>query len=183
MTNYYETERLILREVLESDIETMFELDSNTLVHRYLGNNPIQKKEDALKAIHFIRNQYRTYGVGRLATIEKSSGSFIGWSGLKYNVGEKEALNGTENFYDIGYRFLPRFWGLGFATESSHKMLRVAFEELNIDTVFGAADIDNIGSNKVLRKIGLNFVEEFFFKKERINWYELKKENYEKDMF
>lgn len=45
MTNYYETERLILREVLESDIETMFELDSNTLVHRYLGNNPFFKKE------------------------------------------------------------------------------------------------------------------------------------------
>jgi len=174
MTYYFETKRLILREVLESDIETMFELDSNALVHRYLGNNPIQKKEDALKSID--------YGVGRLATIEKSSGSFIGWSGLKYNVGEKEALNGTENFYDIGYRFLPRFWGLGFATESSHKMLRVAFKELNINTVFGAADIDNIGSNKVLRKIGLNFVEEFSFKEERINWYRLNKENYEKNL-
>ena len=77
MTNYYETERLILREVLESDIETMFELDSNTLVHRYLGNNPIQKKEDALKAIHFIRNQYRYFWQFRRSTyFVRSTNSF-----------------------------------------------------------------------------------------------------------
>ena len=123
MKVYIETKRLILREVLPTDVEGMFELDSNTIVHKYLGRNPITTKLQALDAIKFIREQYKERGIGRFATIEKSSGDFIGWSGLKLNVGEKEALNGKRNFYDIGYRFIPRFWGHGYATESSLAVL------------------------------------------------------------
>lgn len=94
MKFYLETERLILREILETDIEGMFELDSNATVHKYLGNNPITSKDQAAKIIQFIRTQYEELGIGRFAAIEKSSGDFIGWSGLKLNVGEKEELNG-----------------------------------------------------------------------------------------
>ena len=38
-----ETERFYLREVIPSDENGIFELDSNPAVHTYLGNNPIQK--------------------------------------------------------------------------------------------------------------------------------------------
>ena len=83
MKFYLETNRLILRDLRESDLDGMFALDSNPLVHKYLGNNPIQTKEEALKMIRFIRSQYEERGIGRFATIEKSSGEFMGWSGLK----------------------------------------------------------------------------------------------------
>ena len=39
-----ETERLILRPVVDADVDGMFELDSNPEVHKYLGNNPITTK-------------------------------------------------------------------------------------------------------------------------------------------
>jgi len=45
MTIFAETERLILREILPEDVDGLFELDSDPEVHRYLGNNPIQKRE------------------------------------------------------------------------------------------------------------------------------------------
>ena len=54
MKIFAETERLILREVLLTDVEGMFELDSNMMVHQYLGNNPINSKEQAIDAINFI---------------------------------------------------------------------------------------------------------------------------------
>ena len=176
MKFYLETERLILREIRESDLDAMFVLDSNATVHKYLGNKPITTKEQALKNIRYIQQQYNTFGIGRFAAIEKSSGDFIGWSGLKLNSGEKEELNGIQDFIDIGYRFIPKYWGKGYATESSIATLKFGFEEMNYPVICGAADIDNIGSNKVLQKIGLRFINKFYFKETPCYWYELKKE-------
>ncbi|MBA6156129.1 GNAT family N-acetyltransferase [Tenacibaculum sp. S7007] len=178
MKFYLETERLILREIFESDIDGMFELDSNEEVHEYLGKNPIKTKEQALINIQFIRTQYEEFGIGRFACIEKSSGNFIGWSGLKFNTGEKEKLNEHQDFIDIGYRFIPKYWGKGYGHESAVACLEYGFNQMNYDTIYGAADIDNIGSNKILSKIGLQFVNEFTYKEVKVNWYELNKSDY-----
>jgi RimJ/RimL family protein N-acetyltransferase len=179
MKFYIETERLILREILPTDVEGMFELDSNPTVHQYLGGKPIQTKQQAADVIQFIREQYRNHGIGRFAAIEKSSGDFIGWSGLKFNTGEKEVLNGERDFYDIGYRFIPRYWGNGYATESSLAILDYGFKELNLKLIVGAAEIENIASNKILQKIGLKYTNDFQFEEKVASWYELKREDYE----
>lgn len=176
------TERLILRELREGDLEGIFELDSDPLVHKYLGNNPIKTKDKAAEIIQFVITQYHELGIGRFAAIEKQSGDFIGWSGLKLNTGEKEALNGKTEFYDIGYRFIPRYWGKGYATESSMAVLDFGYNKLNINSICGAAEIENIASNKVLHKIGLKFINEFKYENVPCNWYELKKEDYAKTM-
>jgi len=175
-----ETERLILREVQETDIEGMFELDSNKEVHQYLGNNPIKTMPEAEKNIQFILNQYKKLGIGRFACIEKATGTFIGWSGLKLNIGKKEELNGHQNFIDIGYRFIPKFWGKGYASETAFACLDFGFKKMNYDLIYGAADVENIGSNKILTKIGLNYKNQFDFKGIAVNWYELKKSDYGK---
>lgn len=178
MKFYLETERLILRDVLETDIDGMFELDSNAEVHKYLGNNPISTKEGAEKIIKNIRNQYKELGIGRFACVEKTSGDFIGWSGLKFNTGEKEELNGFQDFIDIGYRFIPKYWRKGYGYESAVACLNFGFKKMNYDTIYGAAISENIGSNKILEKIGLQFINEFTFEGEKAKWYELKKEDY-----
>ncbi len=180
MKVYIETERLIIREIRECDIDGMFELDSNTEVHKYLGNNPIKTKEEAKKQIQFIKDQYKERGIGRFAVLEKSSGKFIGWSGFKLNKGKKEALNGFDNFIDIGYRLIPNYWKKGYALESAIACLDFGFNTLNYDIIYGAADTENTGSNKILQKIGLQFVNEFEYENVKVNWYQLKKENYGK---
>jgi len=178
MNIFAETERLILREIMPTDIEGMFELDSDPIVHKYLGNKPVKTKKEVEKVIEFIRQQYKERGIGRWAAIEKSSGDFIGWSGLKLNTGEKDSLNGKQNFYDIGYRFIPRYWGKGYATESALVALDYGFKVKQYETIAGIALIDNIGSNKVLRKIGLNHIEDFVYENTKASWYELSLEAY-----
>jgi len=178
MKFYVETERLILREFQETDINGIFELDSNPEVHKYLGNNPIKTKDQALKYIQFIIQQYSDHGIGRFVAIEKATGDFIGWSGLKLNAGEKEALNGMQDFIDIGYRFIPRYWGKGYATESSLALLDYGFKEKKYDTIYGAAETDNLASNHILQKIGLRFVNDFFWEEVPCKWYALKKADY-----
>ncbi len=58
--------------------------------------------------IRTIQKQYEENGVGRLAVIEKESGLMIGWSGLKLL---RQPVNGYVNTLDLGYRFIPEFWG------------------------------------------------------------------------
>jgi RimJ/RimL family protein N-acetyltransferase len=175
-----ETERLLLRDLSINDLEAMFKLDSNPDVHKYLGNNSITTKAAAEKNIAFIIKQYKENGIGRFAVIEKSSGNFIGWSGLKFNKGKAESLNGFENFIDIGYRLIPKYWQKGYGLESAIACLDYGFKTMNYNIIYGAAQTKNIGSNKILQKIGLQFINEFKEDNEQVNWYQLKKDNYER---
>lgn len=158
-----ETERLILRPVELSDVEGMFLLDSNPNVHKYLGNHPIKSIEESIGYIESLQNQYKKNGIGRFAVILKESGDFIGWSGIKY-ITEEE--NNHINFYEIGYRLREEFWGKGFAYESAKAWFDYAFNELKVDNLYASAHIDNIGSRKILEKIGLKLKNEFIWNNE-----------------
>lgn len=179
MNLYLETERLILKKFQDTDVENIFKLDSNIEVHKYLGNNPIKTHKQAEYIISFFKKQYQENNIGRFAAFEKDSSNFIGWSGLKLNKGNKESLNGFTNFIDIGYRFLPSFWGKGYATESAIACLNFGFKEMNYDIIYGAAETANIGSNKILQKIGLKYVNDFKVENIDAKWYELKKTDYD----
>ena len=82
MKIFAETKRLILREVLLTDLEAMFELDADPDVHKYLGNNLIKTKQEAKKTIELIREQYLERGIGRWAVVNKETNEFMGGLGL-----------------------------------------------------------------------------------------------------
>ncbi|MFM7015760.1 MAG: GNAT family N-acetyltransferase [Bacteroidota bacterium] len=172
---YLETEHLILRDVLVTDAEDFFKMDAHPDVHRYLGNNPIIKLMQAHDAIKFIRQQYIDNGIGRWATIEKSSGNFIGWSGLKLVT---ELENKHSHYLDVGYRFHPDYWGKGYATESTNAALRYGFEKLNAKEIIGACHEKNVASRRVLEKCGLKFIEQFNWKNITCDWLKITKEEW-----
>jgi RimJ/RimL family protein N-acetyltransferase len=169
-----ETERLILRPILPTDIDGMFELDSDPEVHQYLGNKPFKNKSQSEDNINDIIKQYKEFGIARWAMINKKTQEFMGWSGLKLN---KITMNGHSNFYDIGYRILKRFWGNGYATESSIAALDYGFNTLNLDTIYGITVIGNEASHRILLKIGLSYIEDFYYEKDDLNlrWYNISK--------
>jgi RimJ/RimL family protein N-acetyltransferase len=171
---HLETDRLILRNIQLSDIEGMFELDSDPEVHKYLGNKPFTVKSQTENNIKEIIKQYESYGIGRWALVNKQTNEFMGWSGLKFNT---ITINGFTNCYDVGYRIIKRFWGKGYATESSIAALDYGFNTLNLDTIFGITEKDNIASHHILLKIGLNYIEDFYDDKLNLNlrWYNISK--------
>lgn len=174
MENYIETERLLLRDLKMTDLDGLFELDSNPDVHKYLGNKPVKTKAESKKMLESIILQYKERGIGRWAAIEKTTGDFIGWSGLRLNT--EYCMNGFNKFYDVGYRFIPKYWGKGYATESGKAAVKFAFENLKLPEIYGITEIGNEASHKALLKIGLNYVEDFFFEQEKMNlrWYKIK---------
>jgi len=170
MRVFAETERLILRELLPTDEAGMFEMDSDPTVHRYLGNKPVTTIEESRALIAFVRQQYVDNGIGRWAVEDKRTGEFLGWSGLKLVAGP---TNGRTAYPDLGYRFLRRHWGQGYATEAALASLRYGFTTLGLPTICAIADAQNQGSNHVLQKVGLRFVEAFDLEDVPHNWYEL----------
>lgn len=170
-----ETERLILREFIATDDGVMFELDSSPEVHKYLGGNTISRIEQAQEVIEMIRKQYVENGIGRWAVIEKQTGSFVGWSGLKFI---KEFENNHINFYDVGYRLMPKYWGKGYATESAKAALKYGFETLGATEIFGSAHIENTKSRRALEKCGLTFIEKFYWKDIPCDWLKITKEEW-----
>jgi len=173
MSKYIETERLLLRELFPSDDLGMFELDSNPEVHKYLGNNPVTDIEESREAIANIRQQYIDNGIGRWAVILKETNEFIGWSGLKL----EKNVNGHDQFYDLGYRFIQKHWGKGYAIETANAFVNYGFNKLNLDAINAYADAVNKASRNVLEKAGLQYVNTFEYEGEEEVWYEMKNPN------
>lgn len=170
-----ETERLLLREILPSDETAWFEMDSNPDVHKYLGNEPVTNIEQIRQATQSIRQQYIDNGIGRWAAIEKASGNFIGWSGLKLI---KEYENNHIDFYDVGYRLHPNYWGKGYATESAKAAIEYGFNQLQLTEIIGMVHQDNKASRRALEKCGLRFVEQFKWKELSCDWLKISKEEW-----
>lgn len=166
-----ETERLILRDIRDCDLDGMFELDSNSAVHRYLGNKPIKTKDEAQKIIDSVKQQYKERGIGRWAMINKETDEFMGWSGIRLNT--EFNMNGFTKYYDVGYRIIERFWGKGYATESGKVAVNYAFNTMKLPAVYATTEIGNEASHKALLKIGLEYVEDFVYEEENLNlrWY------------
>lgn len=172
---YLETERLILRKFEETDTERMFLMDSHPEVMRYIGIPPLSDIRETENILTMIRQQYADHGVGRLAVIEKKSNLLIGWSGLKLLTQE---VNGYKNVYDLGYRFLPEYWGKGYASESAKASLDFGFNGLKIDIIYAHAHSENHASNHVLRKLGFRKTGDFTEPDGICFWYELNRKNY-----
>ncbi len=164
-----ETERLLLRELTPADAAGLFAFDSDPQVHRFLGNRPVQSLAQSQATIEFVRQQYQTNGIGRWAVELRATGEFLGWAGLKLI---QEPLNGHVGFHDVGYRFIRRFWGQGFATEAARASVAYGFDVLGLPVLYAAADMRNLASRAVLGKVGFQHQGEFMYEGVPTAWLE-----------
>ena len=175
MSQPIHTERLILRPIEKSDVHGLFELDSNPDVLKFIGTPTAKTIEDSFKVIETLQAQYKELGIGRWGIIEKETNTFIGWAGLKLYT---TPLNNHVNFYELGYRLIPRYWGKGYGTESAKAWLKIAFDKFNASEVIAMTDIQHSASINILKKIGFQYIETFIYPEEPcigepIDWYKI----------
>lgn len=151
-----ETDRLILRKFTLDDAVAAYEMNSDPEVTKYL---PMEKSKTVADIRASIQkntlDDYEKHGFGRMAVTLKETGEFMGFNGLKY----EDDFGGV----DIGFRFLRKFWGKGYATESALPFIKIAFEDLKQPTIWGGAMPDNSGSINVLTKLGLDYRKDMIF--------------------
>jgi RimJ/RimL family protein N-acetyltransferase len=147
-----ETPRLLLRQFTEADALLILQLNNEPGVLQYIPEQELESEEQALKVlVDIILPQYKN-NLGRWAVHTKDNNEFIGWCGLKW-------LKETDEI-DLGYRYKPSAWGKGYATEAAQYTLNYGLQQLRLKKIVAHAHIDNIASQKVLEKIGMQFVGE-----------------------
>ena len=174
MSIIIETERTYLRKFTENDYQAVFDFSSNKEVQKYTGDTLLKTVDQAKDIIKKVWSaDYKKYGYGRWAVVHKKDNKVIGFAGLKY-LPEFDKT-------DIGFRFLPNYWGQGIATEVSIPIIKYGFEKLGLQEIIGIADADNIGSVKTLKRIGLKFYKQDVydeFDSTKYEWFKIEKENY-----
>lgn len=148
----FETPRLVLRRFTEADAPLILELNSDPEVLLYLHERSLRDVEDSRQVIRDIILPQYEKNLGRWAVHTKENNEFVGWCGLK----DRPEINET----DLGYRFKKSAWGKGYATEAAEHTLVYGFKKINLREITGRAHIDNIGSLKVLEKIGMRYVKD-----------------------
>ncbi len=149
-----ETDRLLHRTFTENDAPLLYELNLDPEVTRYTCD-PMTDLAQAKKVLdEVILPQYALYNHGRWAVHLKSNFEFIGWSGLKCRP--------ERNEIDLGYRFMKKFWGQGYATESAFACIQYGFSKLNLQQIIGRALPGNLASIRVLEKCGMQYLGEEF---------------------
>lgn len=169
---HIETERLLFRDLVDGDETNIFELDSDPVVQRYVGAKPLTTLLQAREVVAFIRQQYLDNGIGRWAVIEKEKGLFIGWGGLKYM---RELTNNHIHYYDLGYRFMTRYWGQGYGTEVARAVVDHGFGRMQLSEIFAMTDARNQASRHVLEKAGLQDQGQFIHDGDLHNWFKISK--------
>ena len=154
MKKIIETKRLYLRELNVNDAKSFYQLNLDEEVMKYTGEEAFKSIEESKKFLEKY-DQYKKYGIGRWAVINKENEKFLGWCGLKFT----EKLNE----YDIGYRFFRKHWNKGYATESAKACLDFGLNEFKMTKIIGRAMKANLASIRVLEKIGLVYDKNFDF--------------------
>lgn len=151
MNNYisFQSERLIIRPTLEQDAELIYQLMNSPKFIKYVGDRQLYSIKDAEKYIQDkMLPQLHSLGYSNYSLINKKNGAKIGICGLY----DREGLDGI----DIGFGILPEYEDLGYAFESSSRIIKAAFDELEILKIKAITNKENISSQCLLVKLGFN---------------------------
>jgi len=142
-----ETERLLLREIIKEDAQSIYNCFSNNDVTRYYGLDTLTSFEQAEQFVDLFSKNY----------IEKRG---IRWG---IEIKDKEGIIGTIGFNawspkhkkaEIGFELNPKYWRKGYATEAVSKVISYGFEEFDLTRIGAVVFIENKASNELLRKLG-----------------------------
>lgn len=146
----YETERLILRNWVESDTEKYVMLNQDKEVLRFFPR--IYSRAESIEDIAEFKLQLIEHGYTIYACELKENNIFIGFVGL-FNRADMPFSPCVE----IGWRIFKEYWGHGYAPEAALKCLDIAFNEFNISEIVAFTPKVNIPSERVMQKIGMKF--------------------------
>lgn len=149
-----ETERLIIREMVQSDLDALCEIlcDEEVMHAAYERAFSVEEAQGWLNR-HLKR--YADYGFGLWAVVLKETNKMIGQCGLTMqNWRDQEIL-------EIGYLFQKAYWHNGYATEAAIACKEYAFSVLNASSVYSTIRDTHIASQNVAVRNGMKIIDKF----------------------
>jgi ribosomal-protein-alanine N-acetyltransferase len=146
-----ETNRLRLDQLSKEDSNSLFELFSNNLVVKYYDLEAFTELLQAINLIEFFNSRFEENSGIRWAIRLKETNQLIGTCGFNtWSPKMKSAV--------LGYDLQPKYWGMGFATEAVHRIVKAAFSgDLScgkLNRIQGDTVPGNSASESLLLKVG-----------------------------
>lgn len=142
-----ETERLKLRLFTHDDVQIMFTLSSDPEIIKY-ADTPARDLQEAQQRLEQgPLFDYAKYGYGRFAVEFKETGRVIGFCGIKYLP--------EIDLPEVGFRYLPEYWGRGIGTEAARVCVDFARDDLKIKKLVALIIPENTASIRLAKKLGM----------------------------
>jgi RimJ/RimL family protein N-acetyltransferase len=149
-----ETDRLILRHLLPTDLDSLSTLYSDEEVRRYFPEGTLTYQETREELEWFLNGHPEHPELGLWATIHKETNKFIGRCGLlPWTIDQRPEV-------EVAYLLGKEYWGQGLGTEAARAIVKYGFETLGLSRLICLIDRDNQASIKVASKIGMSFEKE-----------------------
>jgi [ribosomal protein S5]-alanine N-acetyltransferase len=142
-----ETDRLLLRNVMEEDEEFILRLYSNKKVCEYLYDEEIYETiDDARDFIRYNSNPEEN-GNNRWCLIRKGNNESIGTCGY-------DSWDTVNNIAEIGYDLHVDYWGQGYMKEGLNAAIQNGFDNMKLNRINGYVALGNEKSIKLLESLG-----------------------------
>ena len=145
-----ETERLILRRMLKTDADDMFEYARRSDTTRYLTWNPHPDRKYSYQYLVYLQQKYKQGEFHDWAVVLRDSGKMIGTCGFT-------RFDFTNDSAEVGYVINPDFHGNGYATEALRRVMRFGFDYLELHRIEAKYMDGNAASRRVMEKCGMTF--------------------------
>ena len=146
----FDTDRLRLRRLVPEDAPFILELLNEPSFLRNIADKGVRTLEDARGyLVNGPMASYARHGFGLFAVELKESGLPLGICGLIRREGLADV--------DVGFAFLERHWGRGFAVEAAAATLAYGLNQLGLARIVAITAPGNQGSIRVLERIGMRF--------------------------
>lgn len=147
-----QTDRLRLRPFADGDAAFVRDLVTQPSWLEWIGDRGVRTEADALAFIRDRLNAHHAeHGFGFWLVERREDRAAIGMCGLI----SRPALEAP----DLGYAFLPDFWGHGYAREAARATAAWAREVLGLDRLFAIVTPGNAPSVRVLEAVRMHYVE------------------------
>jgi RimJ/RimL family protein N-acetyltransferase len=143
-----ETNRLKFRQIESGDRELVERLYTDPRVTHGFGREPYTAKELNAK-MHQLLVDWVFNGKREFVVSDRATNKAAGIGGLRPTT--------TPKVGEIGYVFLPEWWGMGFATEAIEAWTQWGFEKIGLAGIV-ADDVENPASVRALEKVGYSVV-------------------------
>lgn len=150
-----ETERLILRNLVQEDYEAAFKWCGDPKVNTYMIYPLYKCAEDVKTWIESLNpDDPDNYDVG---FVIKETGKLIGSGGIVYNT--------ERDVWVIGYNIKADQWGHGYAVEAIQGLLEYVRKTRPVNAIEGQFAAENFKSQRVMEKLGMSYLKDSEYEK------------------
>lgn len=146
MIESFETERLTAERLRADHVDELEVMHTDPIVMATLSGT--RTSEQTRQFLRDSLDHWEKHGYGLWIFRDKVDGRFVGRAGIRH-----VEIEGKDEV-ELAYGLMAEYWRRGLGTEIARALLTVAFEGLGLEELICFTLHTNLGSQRVMQKVG-----------------------------